>query len=195
MNSPTLGTASRTTADRMPKPSLRGTERLTDIGHVLNVYQQWTNGIDVYPTGAQRRVLGIGLPKWQRQLKWDEAQMVRYVSSCWQNHNVGCWVINVLWGDAPELDGLLIDGQQRLTALQRYFDNCLPVPAADGTPLYWADLTRAEQRRFERVPLHHIELRYTDEIELMRLYDLLNFSGVPHEESERALGNADSDHT
>lgn len=191
MNTPwnTRPAAAPGTPDRMPVPAPRGTERLTDIGHLWHVYQSYKKGDDYYPTGAIRRVLGIGLPHWQRQLKWSERQMAQYVLSCWQQRNVGCWLLNVLESGPHELDGLLIDGQQRLTALERYFDDRFPVPAVDGTALYWSDLTRPEQRRFERVPMPHFEIRYTDETELKRLYDLLNYSGVAHEESERALGN------
>ncbi|MGF6440306.1 DUF262 domain-containing protein [Paraburkholderia youngii] len=173
--------------DRMPRPAPRGMERLTDIEALYYCYAKFKRGEDTYTTTATRRVLGVGLPDWQRPLKWTEEHMVRFVVSCWQGRNIGHWIINVLDDGPAELDGLLIDGQQRLTSLERYFDDQLAVQSVDGARLYWSDLTTKEQRRFLRTSMPSFTVSYTDEDELKRLSDLLNFSGVPHTEEERAI--------
>ena len=176
-----------TAADRMPRPAPRGMERLTDIEALYYCYTKFKRGEDTYVTTAERRVLGIGLPYWQRPLKWTEDHMRRYIASCWQSRNIGHWIINVLDSGPPELDGLLIDGQQRLTSLERYFDDRLAIASVDGPLLYWSDLSSKEQRRFLRAPMPSFNVSYTDENELKRLSDDLNFSGVAHTEEERAI--------
>lgn len=174
-------------SDRMPRPAPRGVEQLTSMDSLHFCYSKFKKGEDTYPTRAQRRVLGIGLPVWQRPLKWTEEHMVGYITSCWQNRNVGHWIINVLENGPDELDGLLIDGQQRLTSVERYFDNRLAIPGVDGAPLLWQDLSIKEQRRFLRTPMPAFKVSYTDENELRRLSDLLNYSGVAHTDEDRAI--------
>jgi len=79
----------------------------------------------------------------------------------------------------------LIDGQQRVTAIQEFVEGRLVV--FDG--LRYADMPRAEQlRRFDRVVLTRIVLpASTDEATLKALYLRMNYGGVPHSQSDLAL--------
>lgn len=179
--------------DRMPRTERLGTDHPTDVGFLAFTYRNWLAGKPNYLSSvssvspAPRTVLGLGLPGWQREFKWTQQQCERFIESIWKGVSIGSWMINVVdQGGLHSLDGLVIDGQQRLTALQRYLDNELSTPAADGTRLFWSDLDLIEQRRFLRAPFPHIEVRLTDESKLRELYDLLNYGGTPHLESERA---------
>lgn len=174
--------------DRMPVSERIGIQRAFDVHHLLYTYEKWLKGDETYPSGAKRRVMGIGLPDWQRPLRWSDQQCIRFIESIWRGISIGFWMLNVVDTREPSpLDGLVIDGQQRLTALQRYVDNEFTVAAADDTPLYWRDLTVFEKRRFGRTPFPFIELSVTDENKLKELYVMHNFSGTPHTEEDLSL--------
>lgn len=173
--------------DRMPPARRVGTERATEVSFLLLTYKKWCAGEDNYPSNASRRVMGFGVPEWQREIVWTDEQCVRFVESIWRGISIGVWMLNVVHLDGNQLDGLVVDGQQRLNAIQRYVDGDFPVLSNDGIPLYWSDLTVLEQRRFGKTMFPYIETRIEDEAELRCLYDLHNFSGTPHKEEDRAM--------
>lgn len=117
--------------------------------------------------------------------------MVCFVLSCYLGLYLGTWVyVEWLRGireDAhgppifPKTHMWLIDGQQRLTALDRYFDDAFPVFGH-----LWSQLPRLDQRRLldRTFPCQKIEL--DDEDHLREVYDRLNFGGVAYTEDERA---------
>lgn len=176
-----------TEVDRMPPSRRVGVERLTDVSHVIHIREAAERGDPLYPTQAERRVMGMGLPSWQRDFVWSQAQCKRFIESIWSGINIGGWMFNVVGTSANHpLDGLIIDGQQRLTALERYLTDEFPMTAADGTKLYWSELNTREQRRFGHAHFPYIELNVEDEDELKRLYDLHNFGGTPHRPEDRA---------
>jgi hypothetical protein len=77
----------------------------------------------------------------------------------------------------------LLDGQQRLTAISRYFNNEWSVFG-----LYWSDLSKEEKMGFLMgTTFLEYETKIADELGCRKLYDLYAFGGVAHLESERAL--------
>ena len=79
------------------------------------------------------------------------------------------------------MDRWLIDGQQRLRAIQSYLDNEFPV-----FNFFWKELNGLEVRRFGNFPFAKTEIRESSEIKLKLLYNRLNFAGTPHTEDQRA---------
>ncbi len=127
--------------------------------------------------------MGYALPAWQRPLVWSEAQQIRFLESAWSGLGLGAYTHNrVSYGDP--LDNLLIDGQQRLWALQRYLENAFPVFG-----FHWAETTPADRRAFKmsRTFASYVT-DSTDEAYLRSYYDLMNFGGVAHTEDHRATG-------
>ena len=124
------------------------------------------------------------IPPFQRPIVWSEAQMIRFVESAISGINLG----TIVYNDVSRLDAgthatdfWLIDGQQRLTALTRYFD--------DGFPVFgrlWSEVPERIRRDFLSTPLPATEVSITEEAELRRLYNLMNFGGVAHTEDQRA---------
>lgn len=171
--------------DRMPDAKRVGREHPTEVSFLLHIYKNWKQGRDNYPSKANRRVLGLGVPEWQRPIVWTDDQCIRFVESIWRGVSIGTWILNVTDQIGGPLDGLVIDGQQRLKAIQRYIENDFPVSAKDGTALYWRDLTEQEQRRFGKTMFPWFETEINDENELKSLYNLHNFGGTPHKESDR----------
>jgi len=136
-----------------------------------------------YP--AQTRwVCGRPLPDWQRPLLWSDAQCIRFIESAWLGLHLGIYVINGLLYDGQvfnPLSFLVIDGQQRLHALERYIHDEFPVFGHR-----WSALSAVEQRRFQNIPFACAETSIRDDRLLREVYDRLNFSGTPHTEQDRA---------
>lgn len=135
-----------------------------------------------------RRVLGYKLPEWQRKEKWSDAQCVRFLESIWLGVSIGAFMVNDT--QKPEHSQVLLDGQQRLQAIERYFDDELAVQGEDGQAYRWSDLTDDEQAQFLRIPFPWLETRYNTDAELRAAYDRHNFGGTPHVEDERATDRA-----
>lgn len=146
---------------------------------------------------ADRFVMGMPLAPWQRALKWDEGLSRRFIVSAWTGIPLGIYAvtgIDLEKGDQVRycrLSNCVVDGQQRLHALELYFMNELAVPDAAGVMTLWSELDIVEQRWFERRIFERGLVPMSDERELREFYDLMNFGGVPHEEHERAAVHCD----
>jgi hypothetical protein len=191
--SPSLDIGPMTTdqaLDRMPVRETYGKERLTTLDHLLHGHRKRQAGEIVTMTSADRQVLGYGLPSWQRDQVWSTEQCARFIQSVWQGRPLGTWMVNMIDANTPHpLDGLILDGQQRLFAIERYFNDEIAIlPAEGGDVLNWSDLTAREQRRFGRSVFAHLEINIHDEVRLQQIYDAHNFGGVPHQAHERAIG-------
>lgn len=138
-------------------------------------------------------LMGHILPPFQRPLVWDEMRMVRFVESAWDGLDLGRLVINDAM-DAPHdqprpgsrrwhpTDRWIIDGQQRLTALDRYLSDAFPVRG-----LLWSEVETRDRRFFLMQPMGTTVTGIFDEAELRSLYDRLNYGGVPHAPEHRAV--------
>lgn len=133
----------------------------------------------------RRRVMGFPLPEWQRPLVWSESQKMRFIESIWLGMPLGTYTLNFLEAGHP-LDGLVIDGQQRLAAIEDYVEDRLVVFGGR-----WSDVSIEDQRRFKATTFARYETRSYEEDFLRRYYDLMNFGGVPHEQDQRASVDAD----
>lgn len=180
-------------------PVHRGTPRAFAISHLHDQRKMLADDFDGYTAmhrPGQTWLCGYALPPFQRDLVWDEARMVRFVESAASGLDLGEYVY-VDASDKPDedfegrrrfhrTDRWLIDGQQRLTALDRFWADAFPVAGSTGRALFWSEVPRVEQRRFLMQPFGAKELNITDEDVLRRYYDLHNFGGVPHREDQRA---------
>jgi Uncharacterized conserved protein len=180
-----------------PEKTMHGHSRAWDLDHL---YSQMTRGPDpsrdalVYP--GQEWLMGYALPPFQRPVVWDEERMVRFVESAIRGVHLGRFVYNNA-KDAPmervdgrevfhRTDRWLVDGQQRLTALERYFNDAFPVFG-----LLWSEVGERDRRRLLRTPFEAEEVSLTDETELRELYDLMNFGGIAHSPDQRATAEED----
>ena len=133
--------------------------------------------------GSDRRALmGYYLPSWQRGLVWTDAQNVRFLESAWRGLNVGTFTVNLSPQYSGPFDGLLIDGQQRMHALQRYFEGAFQVFG-----YRWHEVTEADRSMFLRGRHFASYITKTDdEAYLREYYNLMNFGGVAHKPGEKA---------
>lgn len=129
---------------------------------------------------AERMVLGFRLPYWQRPLVWSDSQMISFLESLWLGIPVGTY--SYVQNHDPKTDGLLIDGQQRMTAIERYINDGFPVFG-----YHWSQVTQTDRRRFEVSTVWPCYIvSSSDEEYLKSYYNLMNFGGTAHTEGQRA---------
>jgi hypothetical protein len=132
-----------------------------------------------------RRVLGYKLPVYQREGVWSDEQSIRFITSVYLGIGLGTFMVNRSFNH-ESLDMILLDGQQRLMSLQRYWLNELAVPGEDGVAYTWGDLTKEEQAHFFRMSFPWIDTAYETDEKCRLAYNLHNFGGVAHCEDQRA---------
>ncbi|WP_067655147.1 DUF262 domain-containing protein [Ferrimonas marina] len=133
---------------------------------------------------GKRYACGFPLPEFQRQAVWAPDQQQRFLHSVCVGIDIGTFNIHASeWDDngPVRFSGWLIDGQQRLTGLEMFWTNQMPLHG-----LYWDDLNRTERHRFLRTKFAHRESALWDEGKIRELYNLLAFGGTPHQANERA---------
>lgn len=178
----------------MPKNMLDVSVSNLLVGELLGRLERFSDGTEgpaMYPW-ASRFAMGFPLPDWQRPAVWTIDQQVRFIRSLWMGVDVGTYMVNRLVeftseGTYSKFSDALIDGQQRLTALEHYVYNAFPVPDAAGTPRFWRELGRVERRRFSGLSFACASIKSDNEQMLRIAYDLRNFSGTAHTEDQRAV--------
>lgn len=139
---------------------------------------------DPYKTGnplGLRVVMGFFLPTWQRQLVWTRDQKVKFIESAWRGLSLGTYTYNQASLGSP-YDNLLIDGQQRMNAIEDYLDDAFPVFG-----YRWSDVTIVDRQIWEMsIGFASYVTDTEDERFLRDYYNLTNFGGTAHKENERA---------
>lgn len=181
----------------MPSPGLSpsvGPCIISGLIHELRTFDPEVARLE-YPW-ADRFVMGLPLVPWQREFKWDEEQSRRFITSAWSGVHLGTYIVTdmVIRERVPgpgvvyePLSNAVIEGQQRLKSIELYVTDQLAVPNARGELTLWSELPRREQRRFENTIFNRGVIRELDERKLKAAYNLMNYGGTPHRESERAV--------
>lgn len=189
--------APETTERRMPQARLSASTSPRSIAELITRYEKFTASDEerkLYPW-ADRFILGYPLAPWQRQVKWSIEQMAAFITSVWMDVDLGSYLVNdqVDYFDLKDgsletryLSDVLLDGQQRLTAIQSYLLSEFAVPDANGAPCYWRDLGKVERRFFGNKTFAMSRVCSWDEAELRHVYNLRAFGGVRHTDEERA---------
>ncbi|MGY3582432.1 hypothetical protein ACVIGB_000644 [Bradyrhizobium sp. USDA 4341] len=178
-----------------PIQMLRGTVRQWSVEHLhhnFEVEREDPGKAAEFDYPGQPRLLGFSLPPFQRSLAWDRDRMVRFVESAILGLHIGTYVYNnaelfpMVQVDGRQVMDVthnwLIDGQQRLTALEWFFSDKFPVFGK-----LWSEVPRRERHQLLRMPFSAFETSIQDQAELRELYDRLNFGGVAHTQDQRAV--------
>ena len=182
---------------RMPRPTLQARTSPLTINTLVHSLRS-LNAEDArlqYPC-APRFVMGLPLAPWQREFKWSMEQVQRFITSAWTGVHLGSYIVtatDLRTEDAGfhgveflPLSNMVIDGQQRLKALELYLNDQVPVPDVSGVPVLWREVAPVDRRRFLNTVFSRSEIPLLPEPELRGFYDTLNFGGVPHTAEERA---------
>lgn len=166
----------------MPARIYLGEHAQTTMSFPLLSYRSAKNGTpEAKNIFGYREVMGFFLPSWQRQSVWTDSQKIALIESAWRGINIGTFTYNVADIGSP-YDNLLIDGQQRMLALQDYVEDKFPVYG-----YRYSEVTAVDRRVFE-FGTHFSSYRTNSEDEqfLRDYYNLMNFGGTAHTEGERA---------
>lgn len=169
------------TGRRMPDKFNIGQHHNTVMVSPMMEHENFVKGETPNPLGY-RVVMGYFLPPWQRGLVWSVAQQVSFIESAWRGIGLGTYTINRTRAFRHPLDNLLIDGQQRMYAIQCYLGDRFPVFG-----WHWSEVTEVDRRGWEMsTAFASYQTESEDEAFLRSYYDMMNFGGVAHNESERA---------
>lgn len=165
---------------KMPSTYNLGRHQHTTVGFAISRREQYQEGRYDNPKNL-RVVMGFMLPEWQRGLVWSEAQQISFIESMWLGLNIGTFSYTSNF-DIPELDNLLIDGQQRMYAIECYMQDKFKVFGH-----YRSELTPVDWRVLElSIGFASYVLDENNEDELKAYYNRMNFGGVAHKEGEQA---------
>lgn len=182
---------------RMPQDRISASTSPRQIGELLGRMEKFTaddTERKMYPW-AERFIMGYPLAPWQRPVVWTAEQMSQFITSIWMDVDLGSYLVNDVVEYIPLNDGslecqylsdVLLDGQQRLSAIEAYVLNRVAVPDANGVPSYWSELSKVERRFFCNKTFSMSRVASWDEELLRHVYNLRAFGGVRHSEDQRA---------
>ena len=163
----------------MPPKIDLGQSMASTMAHAMEQYRGWKAG--KVETHGRRTVMGFVLPDWQRGLVWTDAQKVSFIESAWLGIPLGTYSYNQA-DLGSRYDHLLIDGQQRMSAIQDYIEDRFKVFG-----YLWSDLQKPDERRWSMTTVFGCYVcRTENERYLRNYYNLMNFGGTPHNAGEMA---------
>ena len=191
---------------RMPRSTIEAHTSPRTIGELvmsLERYMEQPEATKRFYPWANRFVMGFPVPDWQRPLVWSNEQKIRIIESIWNSVDTGTYLINIydsgiVTTASGEVETLpftdcILDGQQRLSAIEDYVLDKIAVEDATGTPRLFSELPLKEKRRFRNSTFSRSSVSTNDEIVLRKIYDLRSFGGVAHTEDQRASESQEFD--
>jgi hypothetical protein len=177
----------------MPKALLDGYASTRSLDEIFESRAATPEKDDMWDPG-QTKIGRYFLAPFQRPAVWTQEQKVRLVESMLLGISIGSIVIvdalNMKMQN-PNLfaktDRWLIDGQQRLTAIQNYLQDDITVFAGTECEHKFSDLNEIELRRVRQIGISVIRIHTIDEQLCRVIYDRLNFGGTPHTEDQKAI--------
>jgi len=125
---------------------------------------------------------GHVIPDFQRGLVWSDEQNLRLIESVYRGIPIGSYSVNFSSDDLPpRVTNVLIDGQQRLNALNEYWEDRIVYRG-----YRWSELTRRQRGPVYRTMFPQMRTNSKDENEVREYYNAMNFGGTDHVEGERA---------
>lgn len=196
-------TATTSSDRRMARSQFDTSTSPRSIDVLMNGFQKFLNDeakVREFYCHADRFVMGLPLPPWQRGREWSEEQNKRFIQSVWMEMDLGTYMVNNTEDYAEDEENILragkftdilLDGQQRLSAIQDYLTGKFAMLDAEGVPAFWLDLSISDRVFFKNRVFNCSFIKSTDEAYLRTAYDLRNFGGVAHKESQRASPTLD----
>jgi hypothetical protein len=163
----------------MPETFNLGQHMASVVGQAIFEREKWIEA--GRPQLSERMVMGYRLPAWQRPFVWTEEQKIKLIESLWLGLNIGTYTFNRARQDGV-YDNLLIDGQQRMKAIEEYLEGRFKVFG-----YLWDETTVADKRGFANARHFHCYITSSmDEGYLRGYYNMMNFGGTAHKSEERA---------
>lgn len=160
----------------MPSPIDMGTFSNSTLEHATGMKSMMEKYIDY---SGKKEILGFVIPEWQRPLVWTDEQKIKLIESLWLGLNIGTYTYTTN-DKNPDLDLILVDGQQRMNAIQEYIN--------DGFKVFgylYSETTIIDKRKFRSLHFSNYVLRDVTEQEMKDYYNMMNFSGTNHTEDQK----------
>lgn len=184
-----IGQYKKSEKDMFKKPEKinLGKSHETCMSYIIfhfNEYQELIRaGKNPVTAKSDRYVCGFPLPHFQRPSKWTTEQKIKFIESAWKGVPLGTFVAHKIdWKadcEATKFSGWLVDGQQRLTAIEEYLTDQFEVYGA-----VWSQVSSRDQRDFKGVKFGYNEIDYETEEQIKDLYILMAYGGVAHTEED-----------
>ena len=149
---------------------------------------QTNRPVDVFSYWVNEGYLELN-PPYQRGDVWGQIRQRNLIRSLMIGIPIPSIIVNdrfaANWGE----EIAIIDGKQRITAILRFLDSELHVPAvwfgfAGSGDISYKFLSLAQQRRFRNIPMSVCEGRLESLGAEQEVFELVNFGGVPQGQSD-----------
>ena len=155
--------------------------RIREANQYHTVSSNYT--VDCYVSWLERGCIDLN-PVYQRELVWETENKRMFVENLIAELPVGSICLARVRDEAENRFIEVVDGKQRLSAIFDFMNNEFNV-AVGNQMVYWDDLTIAEKRVFENLPLSAVTLHDSTMLERMEYFYRINFAGVPQSEEHR----------
>ncbi|KAI0373428.1 hypothetical protein BV20DRAFT_1049842 [Pilatotrama ljubarskyi] len=91
-------------------------------------------------------------PPYQRSVVWPEPKQIKVLDSIWRNYYVPPVVFAVYLDDEGEEVRCCVDGKQRLTSIQKFFDGQIPYKHWQTGKSWWYTRATAQKHNRQEVP-------------------------------------------
>ena len=157
---------------KMPRPWFRANNTAGPLIAIYRIDAMWDRPLHQ----GERKLGNFVLPAFQRPPVWTQEQQIRFIESIWQRLPLGAYIVNRVTAVDSPYDGLLLDGQQRITAIMAYVAGEFPVMGYRFT-----ELDKREQQEFALIPMAYLETKLENMDHIREVYDRLAYGGTPHE--------------
>ncbi|KAI0633716.1 hypothetical protein C8Q77DRAFT_1157884 [Trametes polyzona] len=110
----------------------------------------------LYSTQELHRLIHEGIidlnPSYQRDVVWPEQKQIKVLDSIWRNYYVPPIVFAVYFADDGSEVRHCVDGKQRLTSIQKFFDGQIPYKHWETGKSWWYTRATSQKNNRQEVP-------------------------------------------
>jgi len=172
---------------QLPKPLLRGT---TSSRSISDLMREREPKYETMFAPNQEKLGHYYIPPFQRPAVWTKEQSAKLIESVHLGIAIGAVVVSnegqYRNGKYSPTADWIIDGQQRMRAIDAYLKDELTVFVGTPSEHVFSQLDKPQKRRFTGTPVGFIVLDNCSEELLREIYNRMNFGGTDHTEDQRA---------
>jgi hypothetical protein len=113
---------------------------------------------NLFSTQALHTLIHEGLidlnPAYQRDVVWPEAKQIHLIDSIFRNFYIPPVIFAVQRDEDGEEVRICVDGKQRLTSIQKFFDGQIPHRDSKTKKTYWFTRSEAQKGSRNDIPAH-----------------------------------------
>lgn len=176
---------------KLPEELIRGNNYSLNINGLMQKRDEKYEALFI---PGQKTLGAFYIPYFQRQAVWNDEQSEKLIESLYYNIPIGSIIISCADNaydykkeQYPITADWIIDGQQRIKSIEKYLNNEIIIFRNTDYEHKYSDLNETQKRLFGQKCIPTIKIYSDDENKLKEIYNILNFSGTPHKEDEKAV--------